>query len=90
MSIIGGRFSYKIFNPSGNQRYKRQFVRLYQMQLRIVTAIQTTLTLCVRSMLGVHHNGAIHMWQHSVEGLRTLALFTVIIQSNGTIFSVAK
>ena len=54
------------------------------------TSFQTTLHLCVRSMLGVHQYGAIHMWHRTIEGLRTLTLFTVIIQSNGTVFSVAK
>ena len=54
------------------------------------TSFQTTLLFCVRSMLGVHQHGAIHMWHRTIEGLRTLTLFTVIIQSNGTVFSVAK
>ena len=35
------------------------------------------------------NNDAIHMWSRSAKGIHTLALFTVIIQSNGTVFSVA-
>ena len=49
------------------------------------TSFQTTLLFCVRSMLGVHQHDAIHMWHRTIEGLRTLTLFTVIIQSNGTV-----
>ena len=52
------------------------------------TSFQTTLLLCVRSMLGVHQYGAIHMWHRTIEGLRTLTLFTVIIFKATELFLV--